>query len=571
MWTENKISIIRDENSMPLSILGESRDITERKQAEKRLKESQELYRLLSEHTTDSVWMMDMNLKTTYHSPSIEKIQGFTPQEIMEMPLEKNLTPASLKLVSEVVFKELPLIWADPGYNPVITLDLEYYCKNGTTKWAENKFSVIRGSDGKPLSIIGEARDITERKSAEDALRESEAQKKAILDGITTNIALVDKNMTILWANKTAAASVNKLPEEMIGRTCHSLWGNPGEPCDQCPSLKAFKTRKSEHIIMHTPDGRIWDERGEPVYDATGNVVAVVEIAQDITDIKHAEEEREKLQEQLSQAQKMESVGRLAGGVAHDFNNMLSVILGHAELAMMLTDPEQPLYHDLEEIRKASERSADLTRQLLAFARKQTVVPKVLDLNEAVEGMLKMLRRLIGEDIDLAWLPGKNLASVKLDPSQIDQVLANLLVNARDAIAGDGKVTIETGNVTLDENYCADHAGFVPGDYVLLAVSDNGSGMDKETLANIFEPFFTTKGVGEGTGLGLSTVYGIVKQNNGFINVYSEPGYGTTFRIYLPRLYRQNRGAKDKRSYGGLSSEARKPYCWWKTSLRSLT
>jgi nitrogen-specific signal transduction histidine kinase/CheY-like chemotaxis protein len=255
---------------------------------------------------------------------------------------------------------------------------------------------------------------------------------------------------------------------------------------------------------------------------------------QDITDRKLAEEEATKLQAQLQQAQKMESVGRLAGGVAHDFNNMLGVILGHTEMAIEGIDPTQPLYDDLNEIREAAKRSANLTRQLLAFARKQTIAPKSLDLNTTIAEMLNMLHRIIGEDIHLIWQPGTNLRPVNVDPSQIDQILANLCVNARDAIAGVGTITIETGNRILDKNYCAAHTGFVPGEYVSLAVSDNGCGMDKETLAKIFEPFFTTKVIGKGTGLGLSTVYGIVKQNNGFIDVHSELGKGTAFTIYLP-------------------------------------
>jgi PAS domain S-box-containing protein len=255
----------------------------------------------------------------------------------------------------------------------------------------------------------------------------------------------------------------------------------------------------------------------------------------DITERKRAEEEQAKLEGQLQQSRKMESVGRLAGGVAHDFNNMLGVILGHVDLALEIVDSANPVFADLCEIQKAGRRSAELTNQLLAFARKQTVAPKVLDLNQAVAGMLKMLQRLIGEDIDLAWLPDTSLWSVKADPSQIDQILANLCINARDAIADTGKITIETGNKVFDEDYCASHAGYVPGDYVRLVVSDDGCGMDKETQAHLFEPFFTTKPVGRGTGLGLAMVYGIVKQNNGFLNVYSEPGHGTTFRIYLPR------------------------------------
>ncbi|MDS4069516.1 MAG: GAF domain-containing protein, partial [Candidatus Competibacter sp.] len=241
------------------------------------------------------------------------------------------------------------------------------------------------------------------------------------------------------------------------------------------------------------------------------------------------------LEAQLHQAQKMQAVGRLAGGVAHDFNNMLAVIAGHAEMALEQTAPDSPLHADLLEIQKAAQRSTDLTHQLLAFARKQTIVPQVLDLNDTIAGMLKMLGRLIGENIDLLWKPAGQMWSVNMDPAQIDQILANLVVNARDAISGVGKIVIETGQVTLDEAYCETHAGFIPGSYVLLAVNDNGCGMDKAVQEQIFDPFFTTKPQGKGTGLGLATVYGIVKQNQGFINVYSEPGKGTSFKIYLPR------------------------------------
>jgi PAS domain S-box-containing protein len=247
------------------------------------------------------------------------------------------------------------------------------------------------------------------------------------------------------------------------------------------------------------------------------------------------EEEKAELETQLQQAQKMEAIGRLAGGVAHDFNNMLSVILGYADLALDKVSSIHPLHSDLKEIRDAANRSTNLTRQLLAFARKQTATPKILNLNTVIGEMLKMLHRLLGEDIDLVWAPGDDLGLVKIDPAQIDQILANLCVNSRDAIPGTGKITIETSNATFGDSYCALHPGFLPGDYVMIAVSDDGEGIDQETLANIFEPFFSTKKEGKGTGLGLSTVYGIVKQNRGFINVYSEPGHGTTFKIYLSR------------------------------------
>jgi CheY-like chemotaxis protein len=214
---------------------------------------------------------------------------------------------------------------------------------------------------------------------------------------------------------------------------------------------------------------------------------------------------------------------------------MLGVITGYCELILMQMDPSQQFHAELEEIQRAALRSADLTRQLLTFARKQTVAPRMLDLNQTIEGMLKMLRRLIGENISLIWMPGAGLWPINMDPSQIDQILANLCVNARDAINGVGKLTVETKNASFDEEYCATHEGALSGEYVRITVSDSGRGMDKETLAHIFEPFFTTKDVGEGTGLGLATVYGAVKQNHGFINVYSEPGQGTTFTIYIPR------------------------------------
>jgi signal transduction histidine kinase len=260
-------------------------------------------------------------------------------------------------------------------------------------------------------------------------------------------------------------------------------------------------------------------------------------ICRDITERKHAEVENEKLQAQLIQTQKLESVGRLAGGVAHDFNNMLGVILGHVEFSLEQSQKDDSLHDSLKEIQKAAQRSADLTRQLLTFARKDIISPRQLDLNDTVESMLSMLRRIIGDEIDLVWKPAAHIWPVKMDPTQIDQILANLCINARDAISGAGRLTIETAKNSFDAAYCTQHPGVIPGDFVLLAVSDNGCGMDKDTLENLFEPFFTTKDVGKGTGLGLAAIYGIVKQNKGFINVDSEPGHGSTFRIYLPRFF----------------------------------
>ncbi|NUN98436.1 MAG: response regulator, partial [Candidatus Omnitrophica bacterium] len=265
------------------------------------------------------------------------------------------------------------------------------------------------------------------------------------------------------------------------------------------------------------------------------SIANLVSLALEQGERNRVEEERNKLQDQLLQVQKMDAIGRLAGGVAHDFNNMLQAILGHVDIALRAELPESPLKGDLLAIRQAAMRSADLTRQLLAFARKQTIDPKVLDLNDTVSSMLRMLQRLIGENIQLIWTPGYRLWRVRIDPTQVNQILANLTVNARDAISGVGRLTIETSNATLDEAYCEERVGFVPGEYVRLSVSDTGCGMSKETVEQIFEPFFTTKGIGEGTGLGLATVYGIVKQNEGFIQVQSELGQGASFQIFFPR------------------------------------
>lgn len=252
--------------------------------------------------------------------------------------------------------------------------------------------------------------------------------------------------------------------------------------------------------------------------------------------LSQVEKNREEMEKQLRQAQKMEAVGRLAGGVAHDYNNMTNVILGYTDMALEKLDKDDPLYADLQEINEAAKRSMELTRQLLAFARCQAIAPKVLNINEAVTNMLRMLQRLIGEDIKLEWRPGVEVWPIQIDPTQIDQILANLCVNARDAISGVGKVTIETANAEFDDIYCSLHRGFIPGQFAQLAVSDDGGGMDQTTMDKIFEPFYSTKAIGRGTGLGLATVYGIVQQNQGFIDVSSEPGHGAAFTIYLPRI-----------------------------------
>ncbi|MGD9947756.1 MAG: PAS domain S-box protein [Desulfobulbus sp.] len=381
---------------------------------------------------------------------------------------------------------------------------------------------------------------LVEQKQMEEALLASERRYRTLYRSMMDAFVVTDLSGRIRECNQAYANMLGFTPEELKGKSARDF------------TPKRWWALELEHVrkeLMHGGcselyekeychrDGRVFpvELRTYLLVNNEGQPEGMSAVVRDISRRKQAEEERKKLGDRLNLAQKLESVGQLAGGVAHDFNNMLSVIIGFAELALRSMEVPRPLDMYLREIVTAAKRSADVTRQLLTFARQQTIVPKELDLNPTLEGMIKMLRRLIGENIELSWLPGEDIWPVKMDPSQINQLLANLCVNARDAIDGVGKITMETGKVSFDEAYCAERGGFLPGDFVMLAVSDTGSGIDRTILDKIFEPFFTTKAVGQGTGLGLATVYGIVKQNRGFINVYSEPGQGTTFRIYLPR------------------------------------
>lgn len=396
---------------------------------------------------------------------------------------------------------------------------------------------MIFDENGRGVRVIGTHVDITARKSSERALKESEKKHRSIIETAMDGFWLTDSQGRLREVNATYQRMSGYSEQELI--SLHSFDLDCIESSDDVKRrIESIKLKGEERFESRhrRKDGTLFDVEVSVQYrpEQGGQFICFF---RDITENKKAEAEKEKLQTQLLQAHKMESVGRLAGGVAHDFNNMLGVILGHVEFAFEKTEGNPDLYADLTEIKKAAQRSANLTKQLLTFARKQIIEPKILDLNHTVENALSMLRRLIGEDIDLSWRPAGQLWPVKIDPSQVDQILANLCVNARDAISGVGKLTIETQMKALDSSYCEEHAGCLPGDYVMLAVTDNGCGMDKETQNNLFEPFFTTKNVGEGTGLGLATIYGIVKQNNGFIAVYSEPGQGASFKIYLPRFH----------------------------------
>lgn len=392
---------------------------------------------------------------------------------------------------------------------------------------------------GQP-AILTITLNISDQKRAERALRQSEECFRLLAKNSNDIITVIDETGKQTLINGPVEAVLGYQPEELTGTNGFNLI----HPDDLEPLEKVFAEALTNPGTVHELEFRgrhkdgtwVWMEaKGSNLLNEPG-IRGVVLNIRDITERRRAEAEKGKLQSQLIQAQKMESIGRLAGGVAHDFNNMLQAILGNTTLALEAVPPESAACESLDEIRKCAQRSADLTRQLLAFARKQTIIPRVLDLNETVAGMLKMLHRLIGEDIVLTWLPGSELGLVNIDPSQVDQLLANLCVNARDAMQGaGGKLTIKTTNIFCDEAYAATMPEARVGEYVRLAVSDNGCGLSVEVRAHLFEPFFTTKAPGQGTGMGLATVYGIAKQNHGFITVYSQLGRGTTFQVHLPR------------------------------------
>ncbi len=399
--------------------------------------------------------------------------------------------------------------------------------------------SVLMGIDGEK-QVLSITLDVTERKKAQRALKESEVRFRDLFNMAPIPMATLSVDSRVLDVNdrftKVLGYAFDDVP------TLEDWWRRAHPDPDHRRRMIAdwnavFDRISTSSAPVNLGEVKVTCKDGRELTTIiTTSRIRDFIVASffDITARKSAEEEREKLQEQLLQSQKLEAVGVLAGGVAHDFNNMLGAIIGFTELALQVMDNDSPERQYLENISEAARHSIELTSQLLAFARKQTIAPTVLDLNESVTAMLKILRRLLGENIQLSWQPMNGPCSVKLDPAQLSQVLTNLCVNARDAIADVGEITIETAAASFDKTYCENHSGFIPGHYMMLAVSDDGTGMDRETIDRIFDPFFTTKQQGKGTGLGLATVYGIVKQNDGFINVYSEPGKGTTFRIYFP-------------------------------------
>jgi PAS domain S-box-containing protein len=539
-WLSASWQPIFDAQGNPLGTRSSGYDITARRQAEEALRESEQQLRLINDNVRDTIWLMDLGMRTTWISQSVIRTRGYTLAELADMPLDRHLAPASLtRMMALAAVHFTPERLADPNAEISVSVELEYYRKDGSTFWGDSSFTLLRDQDGKPSGFLGVGRDITERKRADVIRQESEDRYKALFNRSNDLVYIHDFEGRFIDANSAALNRLGYTKDELRSVSFTTLlsadqYALAAQVLQELQAI-GVQTSPTEFRLRTKTGGQIWVETQAAVIMADGKVVAIQGIGRDVTERKQAEQARAQLEEQLRASQKMEAIGSLAGGVAHDFNNLLSVILGYTGFAMEGVRDGDPIKNDLLEVRQAGERAAALTRQLLAFSRKQVLQPVAIDLNQIAAGVEKMLQRILGEDIDLVQTLAPDLGLTLADPGQIEQVLMNLVVNARDAMPEGGKLTIETSNVEIDEEYAARQVAVKPGSYVQLAVSDTGCGMDEQTRERIFEPFFTTKERGKGTGLGLSTVYGIVKQSGGNIWVYSEPGQGTTFKIYLPR------------------------------------
>ncbi len=512
---------VRGASGQIIGIMGAMEDITESKLAEQALEERERYLRAVLQTSADGFWVLDRHAVLMDVNDAYCAMTGYSRDELIGMrigDLDIDEEPVKTQERMRRVIK-----------NGSELFEARHRRKDGTVFPIEVSSTYMHDGEGRFICF---GRDLTIRLEAEERM----AMLAEMLDTAPSSITVHDTDGRFLYANRKTFVLHGYGEREFMDINLHDLDVPESEALIEERFNQIKSTGEASFEVSHyRKDGTTFPLAILAKLISWRGKRAILSVARDISERKQAEQERRRLEEELSQAQKLESVGRLAGGVAHDFNNMLNVILGHVDLLMEDLPGASPLRKDLEEVRSAALRSANLTRQLLAFARRQTVAPKVIDVNETIGSMLKMLGRLIGEDIRLVWRPGNALAPIHMDPAQIDQLLANLVVNARDAIGhSGGTVVIETAQTEVSDRFCAARPDAVPGRYVVLTVTDDGSGMDAETRAQIFEPFFTTKDVGKGTGLGLATVYGIVRQNGGFVDVESEPRQGTTFRLYLP-------------------------------------
>ncbi len=534
------VLLTRIESASGIFLNATVRDITGQKKAESALKESEEKLRSLVDSSPYSIQLLDLEGFTVKANRAHFKLFGAVPPHAYTVLDDPFLQKMGLQDDMFRILRGETVSFPEFYYN---VHELYSHLPENPV-WIRMVGFPLIDHQGNVVNMVLMHEDITESRQARENIRASEEFRKRVFESSRTPIVVMDAESYKYLDCNPAAVSIYRFnsKEETLGKTPLDVSAPvqyDGTPSEEKARYYINQALQNESIIFEwlhrRPDGELWDAEVQLLSFSIEDRKMLQFSLVDITERKRAEQEKEKLQAQLNQAVKMESVGRLAGGIAHDFNNMLGVILGQTEFALLKLKPDNIFYKQFSEIHKAARHSADLTRQLLAFARKQTIAPRVLDVNETVQSMLAMLGRLIGEDIELQWHPGNDLWPVKMDPVQVDQILANLCVNARDAVSGVGKVCIATDKVSFDQDFCDRHAGFTAGDYVLLSVSDDGCGMDAEMLSHLFEPFFTSKEVGQGTGLGLASIYGAIKQNNGFVDVYSKPGQGTTFKIYLPR------------------------------------
>ena len=506
------------------------RDITERRRAEEALRESEERYRLLFENNPQPMWVYDNEtLAFLAVNDSACQHYGYTRAEFLAMTLRDIRPP-----------EDVPRLLQN------LKSDGQKFRRGGIWRHRRKNGSVMEVEIAShALQFLGRnaqlalATDVTERQRAEEGLRHSEQKYRDIFDFATVGIYQCRDDGSLITVNAQLARMLGyDSPEDLMKHNLDDIYMDPAERREWTSSYEPGEKGHRRELRWKRKDGKpIWLElNARTIRNADGSTRYIEGFVHDITDRRESEEEKRRLLEQLVQSQKMEAVGQLAGGIAHDFNNLLTAITGYSELLLGELPPEDLRRSHAEEIRKAGERAASLTQQLLAFSRRQVLEPKILDVNTVVSDIERMLRRLIGEHIELKTRKEINLWKVRADPGQIEQAILNLVINARDAMPEGGTLAIETNNKSLDEAYASSHVPTQAGDYVEVAVTDTGSGISDEVMARLFEPFFTTKEVGKGTGLGLSTTYGIVKQSGGYLWCESEVGRGTTFRVYLPRV-----------------------------------